>query len=44
MKNRFLLTYLVLLLISSGCRDNSITGFADDNQAIAQMEEMGGGY
>ena len=41
MKNGFLFTFLVLVLISSGCRDSSVTGSADDNQAIAQVEEMG---
>lgn len=41
MKSRFLFTFLVLVLISSGCRDVPVTGSADNNQAVAQVEEMG---
>ncbi len=41
MKNVFLFTFSVLVLISSGCRDNSVTGPADNNQTIAQVEEIG---
>lgn len=41
MRSCFLFIFSVLVLILSGCRDNSINGSADDKQAIAQVEEMG---
>lgn len=41
MKSCFLFTFIVLVLISSGCRENSVTVSDYDNPAIAEVEEMG---
>lgn len=41
MKTFFLFTILVLVILTSGCRDKAVTSPADDSLPIAQVEETG---